>query len=77
MTISLGSYRRVLQNTYVSAGEVAALEHELRDDAVEGRALVAETRLPSAQLSEVFDGLGDNLVVEFEVDATFLSYSTS
>ncbi len=38
------------------AGEVAALEHELGDDAVEPRAGVAVPVLPSAQLAEVGAG---------------------
>ena len=28
--------------SYITAGEVATLEHKVRDDAVEGRALVTE-----------------------------------
>lgn len=52
--------------TDVAAGEVAALEHELRDDTVEGRALVTEAVLASAELTEVAGGLGDDVVVELE-----------
>lgn len=50
--------------TYVAAGEVTTLEHELGDDAVEGRALVVEglaraagTLLTSAEGTEVLCGL--------------------
>ena len=57
---------------YVATGEVTTLEHELGDDAVEGRALVAEAVLASAELNEVPGGLGDNVVVELEVDAAAL-----
>ena len=53
----------------VVAGEVAALEHELGDDAVEPRAGVAVPVLPSAQLAEVARGLGDDVVVQLEYDA--------
>ena len=53
----------------VVAGEVAALEHELGDDAVEPRAGVAVPVLPSAQLAEVARGLGDDVVVQLEHDA--------
>ncbi len=60
------------KRTYVATGEVTTLEHELGDDAVEGRALVAEAVLASAELNEVPGGLGDNVVVEREVDAAAL-----
>ena len=50
--------------TYVAAGEVTTLEHELGDDTVEGRALVVEglaraagTLLTSAEGTEVLCGL--------------------
>lgn len=59
---------------YVATGEVTTLEHELRDDAVESGALVAEALLASAESTEVLDGLRDGLVVEVEVDATGLVY---
>lgn len=58
--------------TDVAAGEVATLEHELRDDTVEGRALVTEAVLASAELTEVAGGLGDNVVVELEDDTAGL-----
>ena len=56
----------------VAAGEVTALEHELGDDAVESGALVAEALLAGAESSEVLGRLGDNVVVEKEVDAAGL-----
>lgn len=37
----------------VSASNVAALEHEVGDHAVEGRALIGETGLPRSDLTEV------------------------
>lgn len=58
--------------TYVAAGEVTTLEHELGDDAVERRALVAEALLTSAESTEVLGGLGDNIVEEVEGDAAVL-----
>jgi hypothetical protein len=61
-----------LTETYVTTGEVTTLEHEVGDDSVERRALVAETLLASAESTEVLSGLGDLLVVEVEVDATTL-----
>lgn len=59
-------------SAYVATGEVTTLEHELRDDAVEGRAGVAKALLASAESAEVLSGLGDNVVVEVEVDAAGL-----
>ena len=44
---------------------------------MEGGALVAEALLVGAQLYEVVDRPGDNVVVELEVDASFLGYPTS
>jgi len=56
----------------VTAGEVTTLEHEVGDDSVERRALVAEALLASAEGTEVLGGLGDNIVIEGEVDTTGL-----
>jgi hypothetical protein len=56
-------------DSYVATGEVTTLEHELRDDTVELGAGVAEALLASAESAEVLSGLGDNVVVEGEVDA--------
>ena len=58
--------------SYVATGEVTTLEHELGDDTVEGRTLVAEAGLASAELTEVSGGLGDDGVVQVELDATLL-----
>ena len=58
--------------SYVAAGEVTTLEHELRDDAVEGRVGVAEALLASAESAEVLSGLWDDVVIEGEVDAAGL-----
>ena len=54
----------------VTAGEVTTLEHEVGDDTVEGRALVAETVFTSGELTEVLRGPRDNIVEELEDDAT-------
>lgn len=40
-------------------------------------ALVSEALLASAKSSEVFGGLGDNVVVESKVDGAFLCYAGS
>lgn len=61
-----------LETAHIATGEVTALEHELGDDTVERRALVAEAVLASAELQEVTGGLGNDVVVELEVDATVL-----
>lgn len=55
--------------TYVATSEVTTLKHEVRDDTVEGRALVTEALLASAESTEVLGGLGDNVIKEVEVDA--------
>ena len=54
------------------AGEVTALEHELRDDTVEGRALVSLSLGELAKLTEVLGGLGNVLLEEVEDDTTRL-----
>ena len=51
---------------YVATGEVTALKHELRDDAVEGRASVSETLLAGAESAEVLSSLWDQIIVETE-----------
>ena len=56
----------------VATGEVTALEHELGDDAVEGRALVAEALLAGAEGAEVGSGLGNDIVEQVEGDAAGL-----
>jgi hypothetical protein len=55
--------------THVLAGEVTTLEHELGNDTVEGRVLVAEAVLTGRELTEVAGGLGDDIVEELELDA--------
>jgi hypothetical protein len=61
--------------SYIASSEVTALEHELWDDTVEGRALVSKTLLTGAESSEVLSGLGNNIVVEVEGDAAALDCS--
>ena len=58
---------------YVAAGEVTTLKHELWDDAVELGAGVALALLGGlAKLLEVLRRLGDDVIVEDEIDATLL-----
>ena len=59
-------------STYVATGKVTALQHELRDDAVELGVLVAKALLAGAEGAEVLGRLGDDVVVELEVDAAVL-----
>jgi hypothetical protein len=54
----------------VVLGEVTSLQHELRDDTVETRALVAIAVLACAKLSEVPRSLGDDVVIKLEYDST-------
>ena len=61
------------EDTYVTAGEVTALEHEGGNDAVEAAVLVAEALLSGAELTEVLGRLGDNVIVEYEIDPAFLA----
>jgi hypothetical protein len=55
--------------SYVATGEVTTLKHELGDHTVELGAGVAEALLAGAESAEVLSGLGDNIIVEGEVDA--------
>lgn len=61
-------YRRC--RTHVATGEVTALKHELRNDAVELGASVAKALLPSAKGTEILSSLWDNVFVKVEVDTT-------
>lgn len=60
------------EEAYVATSEVTTLKHELRNDAVEGRARISETLLASAESTEVLSSLWDYIIVEVEVDATGL-----
>ncbi len=62
--------------SYIAASEVATLEHELRDDTMKLGAGVAKAFLAGAESTEVLGGLGDNLVIELEVDTPFLLCDT-
>lgn len=48
----------------ITLGEVTTLDHELLDDAVEGRPLISETLLASGKSTEVLSRLGNGLAVE-------------
>lgn len=53
----------------VFVGEVTSLNHKLRDDSVEGAALVSEALFSSAEGSEVGSSQRDDLIVEKEGDS--------
>ena len=59
-------------STYITTSEVTTLKHELGNDTMELGPLVSEPFLTGAKGTEVLRGLGDYIVVEVEVDATFL-----
>lgn len=63
-----------MMETYVATGKVTSLEHELRDDAVEGRSSISEALFTSAESSEILGGLWDYVIVKVEVDTTGLLY---
>lgn len=65
------------EHPYVATSEVTALKHEIRDDTVELVELgvgVTETLLASAKSTEVLNGLGNDFIVEFEVDTAGASW---
>ena len=54
----------------VAPSEITALDHEVLDDAVEGRALVSKALLAGRESTEVLCRLGDRLAVETDDDFT-------
>ena len=54
----------------ITLGEVTALDHELLDNTVEGRALITEALLAGGESAEVLGGLGDSLAIETNDDAS-------
>lgn len=55
----------------ISPREITALEHELRNDAMEFAAFIAEALLACAESTEVLSRFGNHVVVEVEFDAAF------
>ena len=53
----------------VAAGKVTALAHEVADNTVEVRALVAKALLAGAERAEVLGRLGDDVSAEGHLDA--------
>lgn len=64
MGIVSGAILTRLATGAVALGKVTTLDHELLDNTVEGRALVAEALLASGKSSEVLSGLGDSLSIQ-------------
>lgn len=58
-----------LATSAVVVGEVATLAHEIRDDTVEGGALVAETLFTCTQGTEVLSRLWNDIGTELDNDA--------
>lgn len=57
-----------LATSAVALGEVAALDHKVLDDTVEGRSLVAEALLAGGESAEVLSSLRDSLAIETKGD---------
>ena len=55
-----------LSSSSVSSSEVSALAHEVGDDTVEGGSLVSKSFLSSAESSEVFCCLRDNIIPQLK-----------
>lgn len=53
----------------VAFGEVATLEHEIRNYTVEGRSLIAKTVLARCEFAKVLRSLRNDVIEEFENDA--------
>ena len=58
--------------TYIATGEVTALKHELRDHTMELGPVVAKALFASAKGTEVFSGLGGDIIVKIEIDTASL-----
>lgn len=58
--------------SYIAAGKVSTLKHELRNHTVKFGARVSETLLAGAQSAKVLGRLWYILIVEVEIDAATL-----
>jgi len=61
-----------LATSAVATGKVSTLKHEFGDHAVERGSSITETLFAGAESLEVGGGLGNNVIVELEVDAAIL-----
>ena len=57
---------------HIATGKVTTLKHEVGNDSVEFRALVAIALRAGAERAEVLGSFGNGLVVELEVDSALL-----
>src|SRR5262245_11273211 len=69
LVVELGAVDGLAAGSVV-VGEVTSLEHELGDDAVKARSLVAKPLLMRAERPEVLGGLWYDVVVQFHDDAS-------
>ncbi|EGP89020.1 uncharacterized protein MYCGRDRAFT_92050 [Zymoseptoria tritici IPO323] len=54
----------------IPAGEITALKHEIRNHTAEAGTGTAEAFLARAEGTEVFDSLGNDVVVQLEIDSS-------
>ena len=59
-------------STYIATSEVTALEHECRDHTVKLGTLIAKAFLAGAEGTEVLSGLGNDVIIESEIDSASL-----
>lgn len=59
-------------STYITTSEVTALEHELRNHTVKLGTLEAKAFLAGGEGTEVLNGLGNDVVIEIEIDSASL-----
>ena len=62
----MGIGKNMSTRAYVSSGEVSTLKHEARDDAMEGRALIAEAFLGGAEGTKIGSSAWYHTVIQFE-----------
>ena len=59
-----------LATSAIAPGEITTLNHKFRDRTMERGSLVAEAMFSSRELAKILCGLGDNVIIEFENDAS-------
>ena len=60
--------------TYITAGKITSLKHEIGDHTVELGVLVTKAFGTGAECEEILGGFGDDIVIKLEVDTTGLIY---
>ena len=61
-----------MPNTHVATSKVSTLKHELWNHTMELGTAIAKALLSGAEGTEVLGGLGHDIIVKCEVDATGL-----